>query len=67
MGKVTEKTVVSMTPKTVEIDIDKISKHEMDAICSCLIRCVTKAFQNPQFAAEYEVWLAARRTKGIMR
>ena len=63
MRRLAEKVVVSRTPATIQIDVDAIPKHEMDTVCRVLVRSVTEAFKNPQFAADYEIWLAARRAK----
>ena len=60
MQKLSEKVVVSMTPETVEVNLDELPAHESDALCRVLIRSVTEAFKNPKIAAEYEAWRVKR-------
>ena len=54
---------ISRTPETVKFNFDAIPKHEMDAYCRVLIQCVTKAFQDPAYVADYEQWLINRYGK----
>ena len=58
--KIAEKVVVSRTPDTVRINLGEVPKHEISALCRVVLQGVAKAFQNPQFAAEYERWLAEK-------
>jgi transcriptional regulator with XRE-family HTH domain len=57
------KEVISTTPATVDINLDLMPKHELDSLCRVILRGARKAFENPQFRADYEVWLAERKAR----
>jgi len=61
MKRKTAETVAIFVCPAAEIDIGAVPKLETDALCRCLIRSARKAFENPEFAAEYETWLRKRR------
>ena len=61
------KAVISTTPEKVKIDIDAIPKYQMDTFCRSTLNLTKKMFENPEFAAKYEVWLAKRKAKQAMQ
>ena len=62
--KITEKVVVGKLPDNIRINFDEIPKHQMDALCRVILRGAREAYKNPEFMAEYERRVAARKAKG---
>jgi len=67
MVKIPEKVLAANMPSTVKINLDEMPQHELDNFCRVTLRCIKKAFENPQFRTGYEAWLAERKAKGIAR
>ena len=66
MGRITEK-VIARSTDSITINFDEIPKHEMDSLCRVILSSARKAFKDPKFRADYEVWLAERKAGGIAR
>jgi len=58
------KAAISTTPAAVNINLDLIPKHEMDSLCRVILSSARKAFENPQFRAEYERRLPELKARG---
>ena len=64
MGRIPERVVAARIPNDVRINLDEMPKHELDNFCRVTLRCIKKAFENPEFRAGYEAWLAERKAGG---
>ena len=57
----TGESFISPGQEMPKINLDEIPKHEMDALCRVILRSATKAFEDPEYVAAYEQWLAERQ------
>lgn len=51
------------TDQKIDLRPAEIPQEHIDSLARPLVAIVRKAFEDPAFAAEYEVWLANRKKK----
>lgn len=51
---------------SVQIDLSKVPKVEMDSLCRTINRAMEAFYEDPQNVAEFEAWLASYKAgKGV--
>ena len=57
--------VISRTPEQVQVEINTMPHFEVDRMCSTIIGCVNRFFENPDVQADFERWKQSREAAKI--